>query len=343
MTVVGLNEDAVAAWINGLGVGAIAPLTFERIGNGQSNLTYSVSDSGGGRWVLRRPPLGHILSSAHDVVREHKILSALQGSSVPVPKILALTEDPDVTDAPLVLMSFVDGVVIDGVPTAEKLTPEQRGAVGLALPKALAHIHAVDLEDVGLADLASRKPFAARQLKRWSTQWAQSKTRDVPDVDRLADVLQRNIPEQHEVSLVHGDFHLNNVIVAPDEGEVRAVVDWELCTLGDPLADIGALLAYWPQQGDEHVAGPFMASTLEGFPSRADLVEAYAHETGREISDVGYWHVLALWKLSIIAEGVLRRILDDPRNEAEHGGPTAKLVDGIIARAVSTAEAEGLS
>lgn len=343
MTVVGLNEEAVTAWIAGLGVGAVAPLTYERIGNGQSNLTYSVSDSGGGRWVLRRPPLGHILSSAHDVVREHRILSALQGTAVPVPKILGLTENPDITDAPLVLMSYVDGVVVDGVPVAEELTPEQRGTIGLALPKALARIHGVDLEDAGLVDLARRKPFAARQLKRWSTQWDQSKTRDAPEVERLADVLRRNIPEQTEISLVHGDFHLNNVIVSPAEGEVRAVVDWELCTLGDPLADIGALLAYWPQAGDEHVAGPFMASTLDGFPNRDELVEAYARETGRDVAAVGYWHVLALWKLSIIAEGVLRRILDDPRNEAEHGGPTAKLVDGIIARAVSTAQAEGLS
>lgn len=337
----GLNEDSVGTWIAELGVGAVAPLTFERIGNGQSNLTYSVSDAGGGRWVLRRPPMGHILSSAHDVVREHRILSALQGSEVPVPKILGLTEDPAVTDAPLVLMSYVNGVVIDGVPTAQKFTPEQRRAVGLALPKVLAGIHRVDLEDTVLTDLASHSPYAARQLKRWAAQWAQSKTRDVPAIEDLAAALLRATPEQAEVSLVHGDFHLNNVIIAPDTGAVAAVVDWELCTLGDPLADLGALLAYWPEAGDT-VAGPFMASTLEGFPTRAELVDAYIHETGRDASAVGYWHVLALWKLAIIAEGVLRRILEDPRNEAEHGGPTVKLIDGIIARAVSTAQQEGL-
>ena len=342
VTAVGLNEEAVSAWIAELGVGATTPLTFERIGNGQSNLTYSVTDAGGGRWVLRRPPLGTLLASAHDVVREHRILSSLQGTKVPVPKILGITEDPEITDAPLVLMSYIDGVVIDGVPVAQKLTEDERRAVGLAMPKTLASIHGVDLEETGLDDLASRKPFAERQLKRWSAQWEKSKTRDVPDVDRLAEILHRNIPEQNEVTLVHGDFHLNNVITDPAEGRIVAVVDWELCTLGEPLADLGALLAYWPEAGDK-VAGPFMASTLEGFPNRDELVAAYVEATGRDVSAVGYRHVLALWKLSIIAEGVLRRILDDPRNKAEHGGPTVALIDGIVARAVLTADQLGLS
>ena len=200
VTAVGLNEEAVSAWIAELGVGATTPLTFERIGNGQSNLTYSVTDAGGGRWVLRRPPLGTLLASAHDVVREHRILSSLQGTKVPVPKILGITEDPEITDAPLVLMSYIDGVVIDGVPVAQKLTEDERRAVGLAMPKTLASIHGVDLEETGLDDLASRKPFAERQLKRWSAQWEKSKTRDVPDVDRLAEILHRNIPEQSEVT-----------------------------------------------------------------------------------------------------------------------------------------------
>ncbi|WP_424805990.1 phosphotransferase family protein [Rhodococcus sp. 27YEA15] len=342
MTAVGLNDEAVSAWIAGLGVGATTPLTFERIGNGQSNLTYSVSDAGGGRWVLRRPPLGTLLSSAHDVVREHRILSSLQGTKVPVPKVLGITEDPAITDAPLVLMSFVDGVVIDSVAVAQKLSVDERRSIGLAMPKTLAAIHGVDLGDAGLEDLAGRKPFAERQLTRWTAQWEKSKTRDIPDIDTLAELLHRNVPEQSEVTLVHGDFHLSNVITDPAEGRIVAVVDWELCTLGDPLADVGALLAYWSEAGDA-AGGPFLASTQEGFPDRDELVTAYAAATGRDVVAVGYWHVLALWKLSIIAEGVLRRILDDPRNKAEHGGPTVALIDGIVARAVATAAAVGLS
>ncbi|MCA1008165.1 phosphotransferase family protein [Rhodococcus hoagii] len=341
MGVVGLDEDAVSTWITGLGVGALAPLSFERIGSGQSNLTFAVRDSGGGRWVLRRPPLGQLLASAHDVGREYRILAALQGTGVPVPKMIALTDDPAITEVPLVLMSYVDGIVIDDESVAEQLDPERRRAIGLSLPKALASIHRVDLEMAGLLDLAGHKPYAERQLKRWSAQWEQSKTHDMPDIEDLAARLARNVPEQTETTLVHGDFHLSNVITSPDDGRVVAILDWELCTLGDPLADLGGLLAYWPQRGDG-VRGPFMASTLDGFPTRDELVEAYVHETKRDVSAVGFWHVLALWKLAIIAEGVLRRTLDDPRNRAERGGPTAELIDDVVRRAVATADAVGL-
>ncbi|MFD4292915.1 phosphotransferase family protein [Rhodococcus sp. NPDC058505] len=339
--VVGLDERAVSAWIADLGVGALAPLTFTRIGNGQSNLTYRVTDSGGSSWVLRRPPLGHLLASAHDVAREYRILSALQGTGVPVPKALALTEDPAVTDAPLMLMSHVDGIVVDSIGVAKELTPERRRATGLSMPSALASIHRVDLELAGLDDLASRSPFAERQIRRWSGQWDKSRTRDVPAVDDLTALLSRTAPEQTETTLVHGDFHLSNVITARDDGRVVAVLDWELCTLGDPLADVGALLAYWSEAGD-HVQGPFVASSAEGFPTRDELADAYFADTGRDRSAVGYWHALALWKLAIIAEGVLRRTLDDPRNAAATGGPSTRIIDDIVARAQEVAAAAGL-
>ncbi|PTR37507.1 aminoglycoside phosphotransferase (APT) family kinase protein [Rhodococcus sp. OK611] len=338
---VGLDEEAVSNWIADMGVGAVAPLEFKRIGNGQSNLTYLVSDSGGGQWVLRRPPLGHLLASAHDVAREYRILSALQGSGVPVPKVLGLTEDPAITDAPLMLMNYVDGVVIDSIGVAKQLTPERRRATGLSMPKALASIHAVDLELSGLDDLASHSPYAERQLRRWSGQWEKSKTRDIPAIDELAALLTRSIPAQTELTLVHGDFHLSNVITARDDGRVVAVVDWELCTLGDPLADVGALLAYWAQAEDE-VPGPFAASTLEGFPTREELTKAYMQETGRDPAALGFWHALALWKISIIAEGVLRRTMEDPRNTAAVGAPSTKLIDDIVAQAMELARKAGL-
>ncbi|MFY2790932.1 phosphotransferase family protein [Rhodococcus sp. MALMAid1271] len=341
MATVGLDEDAVSTWIAGLGIGATSPLSFRRIGNGQSNLTYAVNDAGSATWVLRRPPLGHLLASAHDVVREHRILSALQNTAVSVPAMIAMTEDSAISDVPLVLMSFVDGVVIDSVATAESLDTDHRRRVGLGLTDALADIHGVDLDSSGLSDLASHKPYAARQLARWTKQWESSRTRDVPGIDSLAVRLGANIPQQQELSLVHGDFHLSNVITDRDDGTVAAVVDWELCTLGDPLADLGGLLAYWPQ-ADDGVAGPFMASTLPGFPTRAELVEAYAQHTGRGVSDVGFWEVLALWKLAIIAEGVMRRMEADSRNRGVSGGPTATLIDDIVARALGRADEIGL-
>ncbi|RVW02671.1 phosphotransferase family protein [Rhodococcus xishaensis] len=342
MGVVGLNEDAVSMWIAELGVGALMPLSFERIGSGQSNLTFAVRDSGGGRWVLRRPPFGRLLISAHDVEREYRIVSAVQGTDVPVPKMISLTTDPAVTDTPLVLMSYVYGIVIDDEAAAQQLTPDQRRAIGLSLPTTLARIHRVDLELAGLLDLASTKPYATRQLRRWSTQWEQSKTRDLPDVDSLAEVLSRNIPRQTETTLVHGDFHLNNVIISPEDCHVVAVLDWELCTLGDPIADLGCLLAFWPQRGDR-TPGPFTVSTLEGFPTPEELVDVYVRETERDVSAVGFWQVLALWKLAIIAEGALRRTIDDPRNLASSGGPSVEMIDGIVRRAVATADEVGLA
>ncbi|MBJ8348105.1 phosphotransferase family protein [Antrihabitans sp. YC2-6] len=340
-TAVGLNEEAVASWLVAeVGLGALPPLTFRRIGNGQSNLTYLVTDSAGARWVLRRPPLGAILSSAHDVVREHSILSGLQGTAVPVPKVLGLTEDPAVTDAPLLLMSYVDGTVVDDIAVAETLTVRRRAQIGASLTDTLARIHAVDLESAGLENLASHKPYAERQLKRWSGQWEKSKTREHKAVEALAKRLHSAIPEQTELTLVHGDFHLSNVITSPADGRVAAVVDWELCTLGDPIADIGALLAYWPQSGEGYV-GPFMSSTLDGFPNRAELADAYFEQTGRDRGALGFWHTLALWKISIIAEGILRRLHNDPRNRGAMEVST-KMVDEIIARAVANADEVGL-
>lgn len=336
-----VDFSAISEWIGGLGIGAVSPLTFERVGNGQSNLTYAVSDAGGSRWVLRRPPLGHLLASAHDVVREYRILTALQNTGVPVPKMIALTEDAAVSDVPLVLMSYVDGVVLDSVTKASAIGESVRASVGHSMTSALANIHRVDLESAGLLDLASHKPYAARQLKRWTTQWANSKSRDVPAIDSLAERLAANIPDQRELTLVHGDFHLNNVITSPSDGSIVAVVDWELCTLGDPLADIGGLLAYWPEAGDA-VAGPFMASTLPGFPSRAELTADYAAKTGRDVSAVGFWQALALWKLSIIAEGVMRRAEADSRNRAGAGSPTTSLIDDIVARALGVADDIGI-
>ena len=338
---VGLDERAVSAWIAELGVGALAPLTFKRIGNGQSNLTYLVTDSSGSSWVLRRPPLGHLLASAHDVAREYRIIAALQGTGVPVPKALALTEDPSITDAPLMLMSHVDGIVVDSIGVAKQLTPELRRATGESMALALASIHQVDPDLAGLADLASRSPFAERQIRRWSGQWEKSRTRDVPQIDDLTALLTRSIPAQTETTLVHGDFHLSNVITSRDDGRVVAVLDWELCTLGDPLADVGALLAYWVQKGDA-APGPFIATTMDGFPTRDEVAQIYFAETGRDPEALGFWHTLALWKVAIIAEGVLRRVLDDPRNAAATGGPSTAMIDAIVTHALDVAEGAGL-
>jgi aminoglycoside phosphotransferase (APT) family kinase protein len=328
--VLGVDEDALARWIGSL-CASTGPLTVTRVGLGQSNLTYRVSDAAGQAWVVRRPPAGKLLRSAHDVVREAGILSALGSTDVPTPAILGVAQAGEVTEVPLVLMSFVDGLVIEGLSAASVLPDPVRQAAGLGLPETLARVHAVDLDAVGLADLAAHTPYAARQLKRWSGQWTASRTRDLPDLDALTERLSRAIPEQHEVVLVHGDLHLRNIVISPDSGAVAAALDWELSTLGDPLADLGTTLAYWPEPGEVAFIG-FESSTLPGFPTRAELVARYAETSDRDVppAAVGFWHALGLWKLAIIAEGVLRRVRDDPRNRAAAGVPDEATIDGIV-------------
>lgn len=336
-----IETGPISEWIDSLGIGAVAPLTFTRVGAGQSNLTFMVEDAEGSGWILRRPPLGKLLASAHDVTREFRILSGLQDTDVPVPRVHGLCVDPEVTDAPIMLMDFVPGLVIDSMETLEHVGEDTRRAIGLSLASALGAIHNVDLEKSQLADLASHKPYAERQLKRWHRQWEQSKTREHAVVDDLFARLQANIPPQTEVRLVHGDFHMLNVITDPESGQVTAVLDWELSTLGDPLADLGGTLAYWPQKDDPIVTG-FAGPTLPGFPNRQELINEYARVTGRDVSTIGFWHVLGLWKIAIIAEGVLRRSIDDPRNTAVTGAITSGLIDDLLQRAAWEADAVGL-
>ncbi|UXY31052.1 phosphotransferase family protein [Streptomyces sp. HUAS TT20] len=339
--IVGIDAGAVSRWFETLGVDFAGPLTFDRIGLGQSNLTYLVRDQNGRRWVLRRPPLGLLLASAHDVAREARILTALEGTAVPTPRVLGLTDDPAVTDVPLLLMEFVDGQVVDRMSIARSLTPERRRAIGMSLPRTLAKIHAVDLEVTGLTGLASHKPYAQRQLKRWSAQWERSRTRELPALEDLTRRLVAAVPEQRELTLAHGDFHLRNVITSYDSGEVTAVLDWELSTLGDPLADMGSLLAYWPAKG-ENTSGDFVATALDGFPTREELVAAYLAASGRDLTALGYWHTLGLWKVAIIAEGVMRRAMDEPRNKAASGTPTAERIDALVAKAHDVADTAGI-
>ncbi|OBK91697.1 aminoglycoside phosphotransferase [Mycobacterium asiaticum] len=341
MTVVGLDPDAVARWLTSLGIEFDAPLQFQRIGLGQSNLTYRVQDTAGRAWVLRRPPLGHLLASAHDVLREARIISALWDTDVPVPQILGTTTDPEFSEVPLVLMQFVDGLVVDTMSVAEALTPQQRRQIAVDLPRTLARIHAVDLTEVGLADLASHKPYAQRQLKRWAGQWELSKMRELPELEDLTRRLVAAAPEQREVSLVHGDFHLRNLITSPETGEIVATLDWELSTLGDPLADMGSLLTYWAEPG-ENVPGDYAPSTLEGFPDRAEMTRLYLDATGRDAAALQYWHAFGLWKLAIIAEGVLRRALENPQNKASAGTPDTSWIDARVRRAREIADAAGI-
>ena len=337
-----VDTDGLLAWLSDNGIGLDGQVTATRIVGGQSNLTYLLSDGSGRRYVLRRPPVGHLLASAHDVAREARILSALAPTNVPVPKVYGVCTDEAVAPVPLVVMDFVDGISLEKRENAELLPLPARRNVGTSMMETLAHIHAVDLDATGLTDLASHKPYAQRQLKRWAAQWENSKTREIPEVDSLTRRLAENVPEQHETSLVHGDFHIRNVMVDPKTGDVQAALDWELSTLGDPLADIGSTLAYWPEVGEE-IPGRFSAETMEGFPTPADVAADYLRITGRDPQALKYWRTLGLWKVAIIIEGVVRRIQDDPTNRAVIGAPTAELVDRFVDKASEMADEAGLA
>jgi aminoglycoside phosphotransferase (APT) family kinase protein len=305
------------AWFEEHVPGASPPLTFDRIAGGRSNLTYRVDDAAGQAWILRRPPLGERLGSAHDMAREFRILSALAPTPVPVPAPVAHCRDEAVAGAEFYVMELVDGVVLrdEAAVAAAFPEPAARRGIGEALVDTLVELHAIDPDAVGLGELGRRDGYAERQLRRWKRQWEASKTREVEAMDEAHRRLAERVPEQREVAIVHGDYRLDNVIVSPT-GEVAAVVDWELSTLGDPLADVGLLAVYWTQAEDDVV--PLMqAPTLApGFPARAEMVERYGERSGRDLSQLDFFVALGYWKLAAILEGVYARHSADPSTGA---------------------------
>jgi aminoglycoside phosphotransferase (APT) family kinase protein len=303
----GIEEAGLEAWFAEHAPEARPPLAFERIAGGLSNLTYRVSDQAGKRWALRRPPLGKRLGSAHDMAREHRVVSALVPTEVPVPLVVGLCEDESVTGAPFYAMEFVEGPILRGLAEVDAFPEEaDRRAIGERVADTLAQIHAVDPDAAGLGDLGRKEDYVARQLRRWQGQWEKSKTRELEVVDRVHERLAARIPEQGPATLVHGDYRLDNMILN-ESGEVAAVVDWELCTLGDPLADLGTLMAYWAERGDDTVALGQPANLAPGFPTRGELAARYAERSGRDFSQLDFYLALGYWKLAIILEGVYAR------------------------------------
>ena len=303
----GIDVPKVTAWFEANIADVKAPLEFTLIAGGRSNLTFKVTDAAGNAYVLRRPPLGHVLPTAHDMGREHRIISALGPTDVPVAPALGYCDDNDVNGAPFYVMGFVDGIIARDVSQAKKLTVEQRTRAGENLIEVLAAIHAKEPADVGLDDLGRHDGYIERQLKRWYSQFQQSKMREVPGVDEMHDFLAARIPEQQGVAIVHGDYRLDNCMIGPD-GNISAVLDWELCTLGDPLADVGLLLVYWNDPADDGspLAGG-SATMLDGFPRRAELRQRYEELAGRDTSQLDFYVAFGYWKLACILDGVYTR------------------------------------
>jgi len=337
----GIDRAGIEGWFVEHVSGAQPPLSFERISGGHSNLTYGVSDAAGARWALRRPPLGKRLGSAHDMGREFRVVSALATTPVPVAPVAGLCEDESVNEAPFYVMEFVDGPILRGLAEADAFPDEaDRRAIGERVVDTLGAIHAVDPDAVGLGDLGRKEDYVARQLHRWQGQWEKSKTRELPAIDAVHERLAARIPAQGPATIVHGDYRLDNMILTP-AGEVAAVVDWELCTLGDPLADVGLLMVYWPEPGDELVALGQPATLAPGFPNRAELAARYAERSGRDLSQLDFFVALGYWKLAIILEGVYARYAAGQYGKVDPGiEEFARLVERL-AEAADEAERRG--
>ncbi len=308
----GVRVAPVSEWLTTNIDGLTPPFEFNLITGGRSNLTYKVTDAAGRDIVLRRPPTGKILATAHDMTREHRIVSAVGQSDVPVPRTLGLCVDPEVNELPFYIMNYVEGyVLISGDDAKARLDMDARAAASDHIVEVLAGLHNLDPASVGLADLSKHEDYLSRQLRRWYGMWEKTKTRELPAMDEVHKALLARIPEQIGYGIVHGDYRLGNILVS-GEGRVQAVLDWELCTLGDPLADLGYVLNNWAEPGEssDDTAGAALSPTaIGGFSTRNQLIARYSELSGRAVDSVNYYRAFQYWRLAAIVEGVLARYI----------------------------------
>jgi aminoglycoside phosphotransferase (APT) family kinase protein len=306
----GLDLDAFRRWYDGQRPGEIAgDLTGQLIAGGKSNLTYTVAD-GTSSWIVRRPPLGHVQATAHDMGREFTAMSALADTDVPVPQMYAHCADPDVLGAPFYVMERVDGVAIRRAHELEAVGPERGAAIVRELVDVLARLHAVDPVAVGLAEFGRPAGFLERQVRRWGQQLEGSKTQDRPYADDLHRRLAGSIPAEDpaDLGIVHGDYRLDNCLVGADD-RIHAVVDWEMATLGDTRTDLALMLVYETLGRSDAGALVSDVATATCYPDNAGQLAAYVESRGREVGDMGWHLALAYFKLAVILEGIHYRYL----------------------------------
>lgn len=338
----GVHTENVARFFREHVPGGDCALSFTLISGGRSNLTYLVR-GGGHEWVLRRPPLGHVLPTAHDMAREHRVLAALVGTGVPAPRPIALCEDPSVNDMPFYVMEYCPGVVLaQDLPEAYAASAVDRRRISEALVDTLVRLHAVDYRAVGLEGFGHPEGYLDRQVRRWSQQWERSQTSPLPEIDELIRRLRAALPESPLPTIVHGDYRLGNMALDPnDPGRVVAIFDWEMATLGDPLADLGYTLIYWTEAGDAAQGGSVGTASsftaLPGFYTRAEIVAEYAQRSGRNVEAIEFYQVLALYKLAVISEGIYARYLQGKTLGDGFEGMT-RAAAGLAQRALAIAE-----
>lgn len=303
----GLDLEALRRWLDANAPGVLdGPLEASLITGGKSNLTYAVTD-GRTDVVVRRPPLGHVLATAHDMSREHRVMSALDGTAVPVPRTFGLCDDDSVIGAPFYVMARVPGTPFARASQLEEIGAERTTAIVHRMVDALVALHAVDPAEVGLADFGRPDGYLERQVRRWGKQLDASRSRDIDGIDELRAWLGDHVPTGGDGTIVHGDFRLDNVLVDTDAGDaVTAVLDWEMSTLGDPLTDVALMLAYQQLAESSPKAGAVVtdAPRAAGYPSREEVLARYAEQSGRDVSDIHFHLALAFFKLAVILEGI---------------------------------------
>ena len=283
-------------------------VSAELISGGKSNLTFTLTNPAGEELILRRPPTGELLPSAHDMGREARVQEGLAATDIPVPRIV-LHDEGDLIGIQCYVMEKVEGHIIRGeLPAGWAETTEQRQAMAHVFVDTLADLHAVYPQAIGLDDYGRPAGFMERQIRRWGGQWEASKTHAVPELEELGRLLAARIPEQQRSSIVHGDYRTDNVIHSLDDpGRIGAVLDWELSTLGDPLADVGQLMLYWREPGEPQFHLIPGVTHLPGFPDRAALLDRYAARSGADLSEMAFYQGYAHYKFAIIAQGVSAR------------------------------------
>lgn len=315
----GYNVAAVEAWINEQLPVLSPPFRWTPLEGGHSNLTYLIKDSAGELAVIRRPPQGKLLPKAHDMGREWAIISSLGPTPVPVAKALAFCPGADVTGAHFYVMGHVRGKALHTAADTEKWIPvEQRETLAWSFFDVLAELHALDADAIGLGDLGKKENYVGRQLKTWYRSWTSSCAAadfDDPRAHALQQFLESNIPEQGQARVVHGDYGLHNCLINED-AQIAAVLDWEISTLGDPLADLAYALNQWTLPGDPSPVKPDASSAVPGMPSRESLALRYSERTGRDLSNLDFYIGFNWWKSAMIVHGVYARYMTGKKSTA---------------------------
>jgi aminoglycoside phosphotransferase (APT) family kinase protein len=343
-----LNLDAIGAWLTEHNLELAVPLTATPLPGGRSNLTFRLDDAAGRSLVLRRPPLGHVLPSAHDMAREHRVLTMLHAVTFPVPTPRALCEDTGVTGANFLVMDFVEGEVVSTATDARGLGASRAADISASLVGTLASLHSID---PAVAGGRTAEGYLQRQVARWTEQWALTQVDPVDDVDRLAAWLAAHIPDVTMTALVHGDYRIDNVILDPASGGVRAVLDWEMSTVGDPIADLAVMLVYWTQEDDgrrAHVPVAQHVTSAPGFWRREQIIDAYSSATGLAMTHLDFCTALACFKLAVIMESIHMRAVKGQQRGVGAGDAQAlavatKMLAGMGLEVIDSGTVTGLS